>query len=62
MIYRRPGFLEVIRFGSSPTLFPLSHQLSICLSLSVFYLTGEERGEGVGEEPKFTTARKPGLS
>ncbi len=34
MIYRRPSVLAVVWFGSSPTPFPLSHQLVISLSQS----------------------------
>ncbi len=34
MIYRGPGFLDVVWFGSSPTLSPLSRQQVVSLSLS----------------------------
>jgi hypothetical protein len=49
MIYRGPGFLAVVRFGSYPTLPPpVSLSQSSCM------------WEGVGEELNHTTARKPG--
>jgi hypothetical protein len=64
MIYRGPGFLVIIWFGSSPTPilpFPVS-KLFLFLSLPVCprsnLLPGG--GETVGEEPNLTTARKPG--
>jgi hypothetical protein len=66
MIYRGPVFLAVVWLGSSPTPSPpLSRQqlVSLYVSLSVCrwssLLTGEG-GEGVGEEPNNTAARKPG--
>ncbi len=36
MIYRVPGFLAVVWFGSSPTLFPLSRQQVVSLSPSSY--------------------------
>ncbi len=62
MIYRGPGFLAVVWFGSTPAPSPVSN-----LTLSVFkgcrcssLLTGKEGGEGVGVEPNPTIARKLG--
>jgi hypothetical protein len=46
-----------------PFLPPLSHQQVVSLSLSFCVspaeLTDGRRGEGVGEEPNHTTAKKP---
>ncbi len=62
MIYRRPGFLAVVWFGSTPfSLLPSA----MCLSFSVFPLCRRWRplmvgGEMVGELPNHTTASKPG--
>ena len=48
--------------GSLPTPFPLSRQPKKFLSF--LFVAGRaywlDRGEGVGEEPNHTTARKPG--
>jgi hypothetical protein len=68
MIYRGPGFLAVIGFGSSHTHFPpnLVKKLSLFLSLSV-WLAGSaywrERGRRGWERSQFenATARKRGL-
>ncbi len=65
MIYRGPGFLVIIRFGSSPTPilpFPVSN-LFLFLSLPVCprsSLLIAEGGEQVWDEPNQTTARKLG--
>jgi hypothetical protein len=50
MIYRGPGFLAVVFIGSSPTPSGRLRREDILL---------KEEGEGVGEEPNHTTARKP---
>ncbi len=50
MIYRRPGFLAVVDFGSSPTHLSSAS----CLSFSFFLCVAGRaywRGGGVGEEP-----------
>jgi hypothetical protein len=57
MIYRGPGFLEVVLFGSSPTSLapsPVGNRYQSSLMT--------ERGgeKGVSEEPNPTSARKPG--
>ncbi len=58
-----PGFLIVVRFGSSLTPSPIS-QLYLFLCLPVYrrssLLTGGRDRRGFGEEPSYTTARKPG--
>jgi len=65
MIYRGPGCLSVVWFGSSLTPSPPLPWAS-CLSFSVFLCTAvgraywRERVEGVGEEPTHATGRKPG--
>ncbi len=65
MIYRGPGFLPIVLFGSSPTPFPPLRSAS-CLSFSVFLCVAgraywrEKRGDGLGDKPNHTTARKPG--
>ncbi len=61
MIYRRPGFLAVVWFGSSPT--PLSHeQVSLFLSLPVCcrssLLTGEGERGGRGTWTKLYDREK----
>ncbi len=61
MIYRKLGFLAVVRFGSSPTpclSSPVS-KLSLCSSVSPVQLTDERGLEEVGEEPNHTMVRKP---
>ncbi len=66
MIYRGPGFLKVVGFGSSSTPFPPSpvSKLSLIISLPVCrrmsLLTWGGGGGGGVEEPNHTTARKPG--
>jgi hypothetical protein len=55
MINRGPGFLDVVRFGSSPTHFPLYSQKSHPASHSKKVEGGE-----MGEDPNQTTAGKPG--
>jgi hypothetical protein len=65
MICRGPGFLAVVLFGPSPTLqapSPLSK-----LDGRHTKKTEKERrladgrgGDGLGEEPNYTTVRKPG--
>ncbi len=66
MIYRGPGFLAVVWFGSTPTPFSLLLSAT-CLFFSVFLrlcVGGRaywgERGEGVGMEPIHTTTWKLG--
>jgi hypothetical protein len=57
MIYRGPGFLSFVRFGSSPTFFPVSkldRRLTGRLRKIDNLLTGEGE-KGVGEEPNHTT-------
>jgi hypothetical protein len=66
MIYRGPGFLAVVRFGSSPNPLPLLDQQVVSLSQSFCVLPVEltDRGgggRGAGEELNHTMARKPGL-
>ncbi len=65
MIYRGPGFLAVVWFGSSPTPPPIPHphEQVVSLSPSSCVLPVEltlGRGGGAGREPNHTTARKPG--
>jgi hypothetical protein len=49
MIYREPGFLAVVPFGSSPTPFrQQAVSLSQSSSLSPVELTEEEGGRGWG--------------
>ncbi len=60
MMYEGPGLLTVVWFGSSPSPFPLearpvTHRKT---EKEKQMLTGG--GEGVGEEPNQTTARKTG--
>jgi hypothetical protein len=63
MIYRWPGFLAVVWFGSYPTTFSFLPSVS---KNSDTQEDGEREttcwrdGEGVGEEPNQTTAKKPG--
>jgi hypothetical protein len=62
-IYRGPDFLAVLRFGSTPTPFPISpdNKLSSILQspcVSPVELTDRRGGEGVGVESKYTTARR----
>jgi hypothetical protein len=56
MIHRGPGFLEVVGFGSSPTISPLSRQHVVSLSqsswLSPVELTDGRAGEGGGRGAK----------
>ncbi len=62
MIYRGPGFLAVVWFGSSPTPSPLSRQQA---RLATHRKTEKKRQlddgrggrEGVGEEPNHSAAR-----
>jgi hypothetical protein len=67
MTYRRPGFLAVVSYDSAPSPPPPTSPVSnlfIFLSLPVTPVDfTDDRGgwEGVGEEPNYTTARKPGL-
>ncbi len=63
IIYRWPGFLAIVWFGSSPT--PLSSQQVVSLSQSSCVSPVEIKcrrggGGGAGEEPNHTTAKKPG--
>ncbi len=58
MIYGGPGFLAVVRYGSSPYL--VISRLSLFLSLPVCRRSSLLTEEGVGEEPIHTTARNPG--
>jgi hypothetical protein len=62
MIYREPGFLDVVWFGSSPTPSPVS-KLSLFFSLPVSARSSlheeAEGGEGVGEESNHMKSRKP---
>jgi hypothetical protein len=67
MIHIGPGFLAVVRFGSSPTPFPpflhLSREQVVSLSQSSRVWPVELTdggGKGAGEEPNHTTSRKPG--
>ncbi len=63
-LYRGPGFLVVVWLGSCPNP-PLT--LASCPSFPFFLYvvrrvvlhSTDGRGEGVGEEPNHTTARKP---
>jgi hypothetical protein len=48
MPYRGPGFLAIVRFGSSPTS-PASLPISICLSLSVLGRAYLQEGGGGGD-------------
>ncbi len=63
MMYRGPGFLVVVRFGSSPTPSALSPEpagslsQSFCLYRRSSLQTGDGKGGG---ELNNTTARKPG--
>jgi hypothetical protein len=63
MIYRGPGFLAVVWFGSS-TMHPLSRQKFVSLSqsscVSPVELTDGRGGlEGVGEEPNYKKKSNP---
>ncbi len=66
MIYRWPGFLAVVWFGSSPTPFsplPSESCLSLFLCLPICRRSSFPTGEGperAGEEPDHTTTSKPG--
>ncbi len=63
MIYRGPGFLAVVLFGSSPTPFdplPVS-KLSLFLSISVCRRRLSYGGKGVGDEQNHKTARSLAL-
>ncbi len=62
MVYRGPGFLAVAWFGSSPAPSPLFRQQVVSLSHSscVSPVDITYGGDGVGEEPNHTIARKPG--
>jgi hypothetical protein len=52
MFYSGPGFLVVVRLGSSPTTFPPPpHPVS---KLSSCVTPAEWMGRGVGEEPNHT--------
>jgi hypothetical protein len=57
MICGGPGFLVVVRYGSSP--YPVI-KLSLFLSLPVCRRSSLLSGEGVVEGPNQTTARNPG--
>ncbi len=61
MIYKGPGFLAVVLFGSSlPSPIGKHDQLHTgSPRKGDNVLTGEER-DGVREEPNHTTARNPG--
>ncbi len=65
IIYRGPGFLAVVWFGSTqPTSLPLSRQQVASLSqsscVSPVELADGREGEGVGVEPNHIPKRKPG--
>ncbi len=74
MIYRRPGFLAVLWFGSSPIPFPLLLPwdgqvvyLSQSSCMSPHVLTDRKKGGGEGwarnfEKPNHTTTRKPSIN
>jgi hypothetical protein len=62
-VYRRPGFLAVVRFCPPNLLPPLSSQQVVSLSLPSCrrgrcYVTDRR---GVGKEPNYTISRKLGL-
>ncbi len=60
LIYRGPGFLAVVCFGSSPP--PLSCQQLVSLSQSICVFRSRllpGGGQGVGEEPNHTMGWKP---
>ncbi len=62
MIYRRPGLLAVVRFGSSPTTFPPLPSVSSAGDTQAGWeretTCWRGRGEeGVGEKPNRTTAK-----
>jgi hypothetical protein len=66
IIYRGPGFLAVECLAPNPPPPPppspvsklyLGHSLPVCCPAE---LTDVRVGEGVGEEPNHTAARKPG--
>jgi hypothetical protein len=59
MSYRGPGFFLVVWYGSSPA--PLSRQQVVSRSQSPCVSPFSSLlMVGVGEEPNYTTARKPG--
>ncbi len=58
-IFREPGFLAVVCFGSSPTPSPLSRRQIVSLSQPSCVSPVNRREMGVGEEPNHATARKP---
>jgi hypothetical protein len=65
IIYRGPGYLAVVWFGSKPAPFPLPLLSANCLSFSVFLCVfgrayWQERGRGDREEPNHTAVRKHG--
>ncbi len=65
MIYRGPGFLAVLLFGSSPAPSPspvskLDWQHTGRPRKRENLMTGE--GEGEGEEPNHTTARTSSIN
>jgi hypothetical protein len=60
MIYRGPGFLAVVCLAPSPSCQQvISLSQSSCVS-PVVLTDGTSRMRGVGEEPKYTTAKQPG--
>jgi hypothetical protein len=59
MIYRRSGFLAVVRFGSSPSLPPLP-LLSVISTDAATYRKIEKERRQAGEAPNQTKARKSG--
>jgi hypothetical protein len=65
MIFREPGFLEVVQYDLAPRPPPSPLPSANSLSFSVFCLSpGRERETAWGEvceEPNHTTARKTGL-
>jgi hypothetical protein len=62
MIYRGPGFLSIVRFGSSPHPSALSASSASDNIQEVLERDNLVMGDGGGdgEEPNRTTARKPG--
>ncbi len=70
MIYRGPGFLAVVSFWSQSTyIFRVPHVCQKVFSLSqsscvapVNLADGWGGGDRVGEEPNYTTVRKPSPS
>jgi hypothetical protein len=63
MIYRGPGFLADALFGSSPTPSSTSSPEAKAArhrkAENKRQLADGRRGEGVGEEPNHTAAKKP---